>query len=134
LKAEIQGASEKTSAAQTTVTALETRLADLEVATQAAKAELEKLKSAPAAGATSGTPVDTSAVAALAQRLDALEKDVASLKTVSTPTDQTAATATLSQSLSDLKAKIAAGASYRAELERISRMVPAAAGLDTLSG
>ena len=58
--------------------------------------------------------MDNSAVAALAQRLDALEKDVASLKTVSTPTDQTAATATLSQSLSDLKAKIAAGASYRA--------------------
>ena len=58
---------------------------------------------------------------------------MASLKTVSTPSDQTAATATLSQSLSDLKAKIASGASYRDELERISRMVPAAAGLDTLS-
>jgi hypothetical protein len=77
--------------------------------------------------------VDPSALAVLAQRLDALEKDVASLKTVSAPSDQSAATATLSQSLSDLKAKIAAGASYRAELERISRMVPAAAGLDTLS-
>ena len=133
LKTEIQGATEKSSAAQTATAALETRLADLEAATQSAKAELEKLKSAPATGGTSSTPVDTSAVAALAQRLDALEKDVASLKTVSTPTDQSAATATLSQSLSDLKAKIAAGASYRAELERISRMVPAAAGLDTLS-
>ncbi len=133
LKSEIQGATEKSSAAQTATSTLETRLAGLEAATQAAKAELEKLKSASATGGTSNTPVDTSAIAALAQRLDALEKDVASLKTVSTPTDQTAATATLSQSLSDLKAKIAAGASYRAELERISRMVPAAAGLDTLS-
>ena len=72
-------------------------------------------------------------MAALAQRLDAVEKDVASLKTVSTPSDQSAATATLSQSLSDLKAKIAAGAPYHDELDRISRMVPAAAGLDTLS-
>ncbi len=35
--------------------------------------------------------------------------------------------------MSDLKAKIASGASYSVELERISRMVPAAAGLDTLS-
>ena len=133
LKTEIQGATEKSSAAQSTTAALETRLADLEAATQSAKVELEKLKSAPAIGGTSSAPVDTSAVAALAQRLDALEKDVASLKTVSAPTDQSTVTATLSQSLSDLKAKIAAGAPYRAELERISRMVPAAAGLDTLS-
>ena len=133
LKTEIQGATEKSSAAQTATAALETRLAGLEAATQSVKAELEKLKSAPATGGTSSTPVDMSAVAALAQRLDALEKDVASLKTVNTPTDQSAATATLSQSLSDLKAKIAAGAPYSAELERISRMVPAAAGLGTLS-
>ena len=133
LKTDIQGAAEISSAAQTATVVLETRLADLEAATQAAKAELEKLKSAPATGGTSSATVDTGAVAALAQRLDALEKDVASLKTVNTPTDQSAATATLSQSLSDLKAKIAAGAPYSAELERISRMVPAAAGLETLS-
>ena len=73
LETEIQGATEKSSAAQSATSALETRLADLEAATQAAKAELEKLKSTPATGETSGTPVDTSAVAALAQRLDALE-------------------------------------------------------------
>ena len=133
LKTEIQSATEKSSAAQNASAALETRIASIEAAAKSAKAELEKLKSAPATGGTTSTPVDSSALATLAQRLDALEKDVASLKTVSTPGDQTAATATLSQSLSDLKAKIAAGASYRAELERISRMVPAAAGLDTLS-
>ena len=133
MKTEIQSAAEKSSAAQDASAALETRIASIESAANSVKAELEKLKSAPAAGGTTSTPVDNSALATLAQRLDVLEKDVASLKTVSTPGDQTAATATLSQSLSDLKAKIASGASYRDELERISRMVPAAAGLDTLS-
>jgi hypothetical protein len=133
LKTEIQSATEKSSAAQSTSAALETRLASIESAAKAVKAELEKLKSAPAAAGTTSTPVDNGALAALAQRLDALEKDVASLKTAGAPGDQTAATATLSQSLSDLKAKIASGVSYRDELERISRMVPAAAGLDILS-
>ena len=133
LKTEIQSATEKSSAAQNASAALETRMASIEAAAKSVKAELEKLKSAPAAGGTTGTTVDNGALATLAQRLDALEKDVASLKTVSTPGDQTAATATLSQSMSDLKAKIASGASYSVELERISRMVPAAAGLDTLS-
>jgi hypothetical protein len=41
-------------------------------------------------------------------------------------------TVALSQGLSDLKAKIAAGTGYRDEYERIQRMVPAAAGLDVL--
>jgi hypothetical protein len=133
LKTEIQSATEQSSAAQNASAALETRLASVEVAAKSVKAELEKFKSAAPTAGTTSTSVDNSALATLAQRLDAVEKDVASLKTVSTPGDQTAATATLSQSLSDLKAKIAAGASYRDELERISRMVPAAAGLDTLS-
>lgn len=133
LSAEIQGATEKSSAALSASAAVEKRLAAAESATQAARAELEKLKSAVTSGGASGATVDSSALAVLAQRLDVLEKDVASLKTVSAPTDQSTVTATLSQSLSDLKAKIAAGAPYRAELERISRMVPAAAGLNTLS-
>ena len=133
MKTEIQSATEKSSAAQSASAALETRMASIETAAKSVKAELEKLKSAPAAGGTTGTTVNNSALTILAQRIDALEKDVASLKTVSTPGDQIAASATLSQSMSDLKAKIASGASYAGELERISRMVPAAAGLDTLS-
>ena len=134
LKIEIQNATEKSSTAQQNASAaIETRMASIEAAAKSVKAELEKLKSAPATGGTTGTTVDSGALATLAQRLDALEKDVASLKTVSTPSDQTAAAATLSQSMSDLKAKIASGASYAGELERLSRMVPAAAGLDTLS-
>jgi hypothetical protein len=133
LKTEIQNATEKSSAAQNTSAALDTRMASIETAAKSVKAEMEKLKSIAATGGTTNTTVDNSALTTLAQRLDAVEKDVASLKIVSTPSDQTAATATLSQSLSDLRAKIASGASYAGELERISRMVPAAAGLDTLS-
>jgi hypothetical protein len=133
LKTDIQKTAEKSTSAQDAATALETRLASLEAAAKSTNAELEKLKAASAVPGTTGGAVDESALAALAQRLDALEKDVASLKTVHAPSDQTTVTATLSQSLSDLKAKIAAGASYRDELERISRMVPAAAGLETLS-
>ena len=133
LKTEIQSVSEKTSATQNAGTALEARIASTEAATKSVKAEMEKLKTIAPPGTTTVAAIDSSALATLTQRLDAVEKDVASLKTVSAPTDHTTATATLSQSLSDLKAKIASGASYRDELERISRMVPAAAGLDTLS-
>ncbi len=119
----MQGAAEK-------VTGLESRIAATEASIKSTKADIEKFKSAAPAAA---GPVDGGALAVLAQRLDTLEKDVASLKTANAPTDQAAVTATLMQSLSDLKAKIAAGAPYRDELERISRMAPAAAGLDALS-
>jgi hypothetical protein len=62
-------------------------------------------------------------------RIDNLEKDLASLKqSGGTSTD----TVLLSQSLSDLKAKIAAGVSYQSELDRIKALVPAAEGLDVL--
>lgn len=82
------------------------------------------------AGAGTGTGADGAALAALSQRLDALEKDVASLKTSGGASGQPLA---LSQALSDLKAKIAAGAPYAAEYDRIARMAPAAPGLDVLA-
>lgn len=75
---------------------------------------------------------DTAALVALGQRIDALEKDVASLKSNSGKGDKASVTAALSQALSDLKAKVAAGAPYAVEYDRLSRMVPAAAGLDIL--
>jgi hypothetical protein len=77
--------------------------------------------------------VDNTALAALAQRIDALEKEVASLKSSAGPQGQANVTAALSQALSDLKAKVAAGTPYATENERIARMVPAAAGLDVVS-
>lgn len=67
----------------------------------------------------------------LLQRLEALEKDVASLKVQK---DTGAAdTALLSQGLADLKAKIAAGAPFKDELDRLARLVPAAPGLAELA-
>lgn len=109
------------------------RLETLQSDMQSAKSDLEALRGVLASGAASGTgTVDPAALASFAQRLDAIEKDVASLKSGTGSGEQAANLAALSQALSDIKAKIAAGTSYRDELDRISRMVPAAAGLDTL--
>ncbi len=130
LEATINDAVEKLSTASAT---LETRVVAAEAAVKTARAEIEKLKSTPISGTaptTSGG--DNSALISLAQRVDSLEKDLASLKAVKAPTDQSTAKSALSQSLSDLKAKISSGVSYAEEFDRISRMVPAAAGLDAL--
>lgn len=90
------------------------------------KQAMADLASRPLLGAT-GVAVDAS----LLRRMTELEKDVAALKVKpAEPVDNTAA---LSQNLSDLKAKIAAGTGYRDEYDRIQRMVPAAAGLDVLA-
>lgn len=66
---------------------------------------------------------------ALILRLDGLEKDFNSLKQGAGTKDDTAV---LSQSLSDLRAKIAAGTGFQSEIARIKIMVPAAEGLDFL--
>jgi hypothetical protein len=58
---------------------------------------------------------------------------MAGLKSGGVANAQAGVTAGLSQALSDLKAKIAAGTPYQAEYDRIARMVPAAAGLDTVA-
>lgn len=102
------------------------KLQQLEKTLAETKQTITDLASQPMAGAT-GVAVDTS----LLQRVSDLEKDVAALKVKPTePVDNTAA---LSQNLSDLKAKLAAGAGYQNEYDRIQRMVPAAAGLDILA-
>jgi hypothetical protein len=130
VEATINDAVEKLSTASAT---LETRVVAAEATVKTARAEIEKLKSTPISGTaptTSGG--DNSPLISLAQRVDSLEKDMASLKAVKAPTDQSTVKSALSQSLSDLKAKISSGVSYAEEFERISRMVPAAAGLDAL--
>lgn len=115
------------------------RIAALDDALQAARGDLGALRKsmsdAPAAAAEGGaaSPADAAVLAALGQRIDALEKDVASLKAGSGATSQAGATAALSQALSDLKAKVAAGTPFQAEYERIARMVPAAPGLDVVA-
>jgi len=113
--------------------------AALQDALTKARADLDALRksmsSAPAAGAAGSTanPADAAVLAALGQRIDALEKDVASLKAGAGTGAQAGATAALSQALSDLKAKVAAGTSFKPEYERIARMVPAASGLDVVA-
>ncbi len=84
----------------------------------------------PPAAVTGGTGIPPAALAALAQRVEALEKDVASLKAPSA--DGGAAIATMTTALADLKARIAAGQPYEAEFARLQTLVPAAAGLDVL--
>lgn len=112
----------ESNAAKNKITALEKSLV-------AATTTVDDLKSKM----TNGEPPQISSTgdtAGLTGRVDSLEKDVASLKAA----DGTAKadTALLSQSLADLKAKIASGAAYPDEVDRIARMVPAAEGLDIL--
>jgi hypothetical protein len=112
------------------------KLTALEQALGETKSTVAELAARPAAPVTSkGAPVETAAALALLDqevrlRLESLEKDVASLKVK--PAEAADNRAELSQGLSDLKAKIAAGTGYRDEYERLNRMVPAAAGLDVL--
>jgi hypothetical protein len=102
------------------------KLQSLELTLADTKQAVTDLASRPVSGE-AGVAVD----ALLLKRVSDLEKDVAALKVKpAEPVDNTAA---LSQNLSDLKAKISAGAGYRDEYERIQRMVPAAAGLDVLA-
>ncbi len=115
---------------------LATRIASAEDALKGARSDLDALKQSIASlgsgTGTTGGAVDSGALAALSLRIDALEKDVASLKSQPGGGDTAALTTALSQALSDLKAKVAAGAPFPEEYARIARMVPAAAGLDVL--
>lgn len=118
--------------------ALDQKIAAAEAALATATADLDQFRKSMSVVATPtapGAPVDTAALSALGQRIDALEKDVASLKSsAATGPDQGAAslTSALSQALSDIKAKVAAGVPYPDEFDRIARMVPAAAGLEAV--
>jgi hypothetical protein len=109
------------------------RLTAVENNMRVAQTALDDLAKRPiGTSANSGTAgADAALVTALQQRIDMLEKDVASLK--ANPVGGVSDVAQLSQSLADLKAKVTAGIGYAVELERIQRMVPAAAGLDVLA-
>ena len=98
--------------------------------TQKSLADLTQKIGSGVVTAPGGGPVDSGALNDLALRLDNLEKDVAALKASKS---LVADTSVLTQSLSDLKAKVAAGAVYDVELARIQRLVPAVAGLDVLA-
>lgn len=103
---------------------------NLEKALAGVNSSLEDLKAQVAAGGTGdGSTVMPAIGSAFSARLEAIEKDVASLKQAGKVAVDTTV---LSQSLADLKAKIAAGTSYQTEIDRIALMVPAAEGLDIL--
>ena len=110
--------------------ATDARVADLASGLLETKQQVSDLAKIPPAPVVVGSGEDGSAVAALITRLASIEKDVESLKAQK---GQTPDFTTLSQSLADLKAKIAAGTGYVEELQRIQRMVPAAAGLEILA-
>ena len=108
-------------------------MAALQAALALANTSIDELKYQISNGPAPQTDLaaDTPDVTALLARMVALEKDVVSLKQqagVAKPD-----TAQLSQSLADLKAKIAGGVAYQNEMDRITRMVPAADGLDVLA-
>jgi hypothetical protein len=87
--------------------------------------DMQKLAGGSGAARAPSLPAD------FLQRLESLEKDVASLK--AQKNEGAADTALLSQNLADLKAKIAAGAPFGDELERLNRLVPAAPSLAELA-
>jgi outer membrane murein-binding lipoprotein Lpp len=119
LSASAAGAGEKQAAAEQSLAEMSSSIASL-------KQTLSTI------GTTTGaaSPVDQQALVTLSNRVDSLEKDFGALKSQkSAAPDMTA----LSQSLADMKAKIAAGTSFAIELDRVQRMVPAAEGLDVLA-
>jgi hypothetical protein len=128
--AAIKQANDIATAARRDAAALAERLATIETALDEMKSSVEALKQTAATGG--GGSADGGAVAALAQRIEALEKDVASLKGGGSAGGGETVAA-LSQALADLKAKIAAGVAFQDEYDRIVRMVPAAEGLDVLA-
>ena len=116
------------------VDTLDQGFASLQEKLSKAESDLDQFRrSMSQGGSTGAAPADSAALAALGQRLDALEKDVASLKTARGTGETSSVTTALSQALADLKAKVAAGTGYQAEYDRIARMVPAAPGLDVLA-
>lgn len=112
---------------------LAARLASVESSLQSIQTDLDSLRAAVASGGTGSGSIDSGALAAIGQRLDALEKDVASLKAGGGSSDDPGIASALRQSLSDIRAKITAGTSYRNELDRIVRIVPAVGGYEILN-
>jgi hypothetical protein len=109
-------------AARDTIASLETAIAETRVT-------LQDLANRPAAAGGGSTPA--ALPSDLATRLASLEQDVAALKAQKSGAADTAA---ISQTVADLKAKIEAGVAFPDEGDRISRLLPAAAGLDVLTG
>lgn len=105
-------------------------VASLKAALDETKAALAGMANSPPPAATGGPVPDAVIPADVAQRLAALEQDVAALKAQKSGVPDTAA---LTQTMADLKAKIEAGTAFPDESDRIARLLPAAGGLDVLA-
>jgi hypothetical protein len=111
---------------------LATRLGKAETAVNELRKAIDDLhRSMARTPATTAPAPDAARVTALEARVAEIEKTMAALKTGPGPDAQTATL--LSQSLADLKAKLAAGAPYKDEFDRLAALVPAAPGLDVLA-
>ena len=148
LKAATQKSQDLAAGAVSAAEAVGVRAGKSEESLSSAQASLEEVKrqlaglaaAPPPPPATDGAPppvpvqgADPAALKALEGRVAALETSLTALaaKTGERGPDAQVA-AQLSQALSDLKAKFALGAPYRAELDLIASLVPAAPGLDVL--
>ena len=112
------------------------RFTQAEAAVNELRAGLDALKAsiATAGGNLTVTAPDPAALAALTQRVDALESALQGLKAeIGKTGDDADQAALLSQTLADLKAKFTTGAPFADELNRIARLVPAAPGVALLS-
>jgi hypothetical protein len=119
-----------------TIASADARFAETQTAINELRAGLDALKAsiASAGDTLTVTAPDPAALAALSQRVDALDAALQTLKSEIGKTDQGAdQAALLSQTLADLKAKFATGAPFADELNRLARLVPAAPGVAQLS-
>jgi hypothetical protein len=108
--------------------ATEPRLAKLEKQLSDISARIASLGTGSTSSSNTAA-IDPAVLASLNQRIDALEAEVAALKSAAPKPDDTSA---LSQALSDLKARISEGAPFATEFARIEQLVPAAEGLNEL--
>ncbi len=131
--AQVADAGSRIAQAEQRFTGLEEQIASARSDLDALRNSMSTAPAAPDGSAGTASPADAAALAAINQRIAALEKEVASLKAGARANPQAGVTAALSQALSDLKAKIAAGAAYQPEYDSLARMVPAAAGLDVVA-
>jgi hypothetical protein len=133
--ATLTSATDAAGAATQAAQAQASRLAALETSATEMKTGLQAVQASLKAGLPSGSssPPDNAALSAIANRLDVVEKDIAALKAAAAPSDHAVAATALKQAMADLKAKVAAGTGYAPEYDRLSRIVPAAAGLETLA-
>jgi hypothetical protein len=126
-------ANKNTSALKTSQDVFATRVTKVETTLAETAKRLDTVNSAIATigqSASPGRPIDTTAMVALASRVETLEQDLATFK--QGKTQSTNATALL-QNLSDLKFRIDAGAPYASELATLATILPAAEGLNVLA-